>query len=200
MNLRRSIFIFLSFHSLNALKFILLTHLNEINRIRTNTGQVLALSLPKEECIKVVWGGKSENSMVESIIKHIDSPVLVWPEASRKLANYSLQHSELSTYIILDGTWQEAKKIFRKGPEILRVIPRISIQEQHPSIYTLRKDFGFRRKFSNNEQSSSSLLCTAEVGASILNNLGFVSQGNNILAHLEMLQLAYKNSGEQRNL
>ena len=55
-------------------------------------------------------------------------------------------------FILLDGTWDEARKMFRKSP-YLQNFPVLSLQPEQLSRYTLRR------------AQSASHLCTAEVGA-----------------------------------
>jgi len=55
-------------------------------------------------------------------------------------------------FILLDGTWDEARKMFRKSP-YLQNFPVLSLQPEHLSRYKLRR------------AQSEAHLCTAEVGA-----------------------------------
>jgi DTW domain-containing protein YfiP len=55
-------------------------------------------------------------------------------------------------FILLDGTWDEARKMFRKSP-YLQNFPVLSLQPEQLSRYTLRR------------AQSEAHLCTAEVGA-----------------------------------
>ena len=72
----------------------------------------------------------------------------------------------------IDGTWQEARKIFRKGPPVLRALPRIALRPKAASTYTLRGNFGWRRRFSALEHDDGErLLCTAEAAAELLNEI-----------------------------
>ena len=54
-------------------------------------------------------------------------------------------------FILLDGTWDEARKMFRKSP-YLQNFPVLSLQPEHLSRYKLRR------------AQSEAHLCTAEVG------------------------------------
>lgn len=72
-------------------------------------------------------------------------------------------------YIILDGTWQEALQIFRKGPDCLRACPRAALAAG-PSRYILRADYGWRERFGASGDAEP--LCTAEAAASLLEQRG----------------------------
>ncbi len=58
-------------------------------------------------------------------------------------------------FILLDGTWDEARKMFRKSP-YLQHLPVLSLQPEHLSRYKLRR------------AQSEAHLCTAEVSAMCL--------------------------------
>ena len=58
-------------------------------------------------------------------------------------------------FILLDGTWDEARKMFRKSP-YLQTLPVLSLNPEQRSRYTLRR------------AQSENHLCTAEVGAMCL--------------------------------
>ena len=58
-------------------------------------------------------------------------------------------------FILLDGTWDEARKMFRKSP-YLQNLPVLSLQPEQLSRYKLRR------------AQSEAHLCTAEVGAMCL--------------------------------
>mmetsp|Transcript_21364 Transcript_21364/g.65036 ORF Transcript_21364/g.65036 Transcript_21364/m.65036 type:complete len:293 (+) Transcript_21364:240-1118(+) len=75
------------------------------------------------------------------------------------------------TYVLLDGTWQEARAIYRKGPSALRRAQRLALAPNWPSRYTLRRDRGWRSRFSGSDDSGDGLLCTAECVAVLLENV-----------------------------
>ena len=62
-------------------------------------------------------------------------------------------------FIILDGTWQEARKMLRKS-DWLQQLPTVHITPQQASSYQLRR----------NQQQGN--LCTLEVGSELLHALG----------------------------
>ena len=45
---------------------------------------------------------------------------------------------KIPAFILLDGTWKEARKIFRKSP-FLKGLPIVSIESNYPSNYDLRR-------------------------------------------------------------
>jgi DTW domain-containing protein YfiP len=99
--------------------------------------------------------------------QHQDNLVILWTGGESNVT--AVSSSENTRFILLDGTWQEARSMFRKIPQ-LQQLPRLSLQASAPSVYTLRKDFGWKDRFS--EHASDTLLCTSEVAAELLQQSG----------------------------
>ena len=147
---------------------VLLTHANELRR-PTNTGQILRHCLDNDcgrsrlsgtfsGCQIWSWSGRIDNVKVAKLIDDTHNCVLVWvgsrlsvPVAfNQSNASHmdTLNHTpnsgscggKNSTYIVLDGTWQEAKRIFRHGPDRLRSLSRISLSPNFKTTYLLRKN------------------------------------------------------------
>jgi DTW domain-containing protein YfiP len=117
-------------------------------------------------------------------------------------SNHHIFYTSPTSYIILDGTWQEAKSMLRKIPALCK-LPRLSLSSLSsdilmpliPSIYTLRKDYtGWRERFrgysdENDNGNNNELLCTAEVAAAIMDwTTGNRLTGDVIRTRLEMFQ------------
>ena len=86
-------------------------------------------------------------------------PYVVFPaefaDATRVVNNVAHSDHKRPLFILLDGTWDEARKMFRKSP-YLQNLPVLSLQPEHLSRYQLRR------------AQSEAHLCTAEVGAMCL--------------------------------
>ncbi|MDE1225853.1 DTW domain-containing protein [Vibrio aestuarianus] len=144
----------------SKLRVALLMHENEQRRA-TNTGKLLLCSLPQASVH--VW---SRVSPAESLQILIESerliPVLIFPSPySKPLDEQQCQSSaniENTLFIILDGTWQEAKKMINKSPW-LSALPHVHLTPHHQSLYTLRRN------------QSEGNLCTLEVGLELLNHI-----------------------------
>ena len=102
--------------------------------------------------------------------------------------------SDAVSYVIIDGTWQEARQIYRKTPALHR-LPRVALRGMKPSSYVLRGDYGWRARFGGAAGScgseSSSLLCTAEAAAGLLENAGDAVGGETVLQLLDEFQREY---------
>ncbi|MDD1826651.1 DTW domain-containing protein [Photobacterium sp. ZSDE20] len=139
---------------------VLLTHENELSR-DTNTGKLLQQSL--EQCESFVWQRKTPPAELMTLLEdETRQPFLLFPsdesvECQQAVLNKANDREPL--FIILDGTWQEAKKMLNKSPW-LQAIPQIHLDITSESSYTLRRN------------QDSGHLCTCEVGVELLKALG----------------------------
>jgi DTW domain-containing protein YfiP len=201
-----------------TLSVVLLTHANELAR-GTNTGNLLwqqqQLQPPTAVvgCTRWTWQGRKDNAAIARALLGVPCPVLVWTEAPHASAAGNAAHGQengtLPTYVILDGTWQEAKKMFRQGPDALRTIPRIALKASFPSSYRLRQNFGYVGRFGttssgdddeddSSNSSGCNLLCTAEVVAALLELHGDESGSLDIRKRLDTFQSTFY-SGKAHN-
>ncbi|MCF7355448.1 DTW domain-containing protein [Vibrio sp. CK2-1] len=135
----------------------LLTHPNETQRA-TNTGKLLTHSL--SNCQVHIWD--RVNPPAELVKQITEQPsYLLFPseeaiEVSELQASINTHESRNSPlFIILDGTWQEAKKMLNKSPW-LQALPKVMLSSEQTSNYRLRR----------NQEAGN--LCTCEVGISLL--------------------------------
>ncbi|CAH0542643.1 tRNA-uridine aminocarboxypropyltransferase [Vibrio marisflavi] len=150
------------------LDIVLLMHPNECGRA-TNTGKLLQKSLPN--CSSFTW---DRRDAPEGFLAHISrknvEPFIIFPsEESLSIQKVTENQSKKKhVYIILDGTWQEARKMVRKS-SWLSDIPMVSLSSiGSSSDYTLRR---------NQEQGN---LCTLEVGCELLKAQGERQQASNL--------------------
>ncbi len=140
-------------------QFCLLTHAVEFSK-PTNTGRLVTQQLPGTLVLE--WSRVEPPTALLELLQQDDcQPLLVFPEA---LAIYhadehcypeSFPAAESKLFIILDATWQQARKIYRQSP-YLHTLSIYNVRNPPPSIYSLRR----------NQQPGH--LCTAEVVAQIL--------------------------------
>ncbi|NAW84582.1 DTW domain-containing protein [Vibrio sp. V43_P6S15P86] len=140
---------------------LLLMHPNELTR-DTNTGQLL------EQCQlnieRVIWDRKQPPAELLTLLADPSRyPVLLFPcEESITLEHVVLQSQQQTKnplFIILDSTWQEARKMINKS-RWLESIPTMELSASADSQYQLRR----------NQQQGN--LCTFEVAAHLLGQLG----------------------------
>lgn len=115
-------------------------------------------------------------------------PYVVFP------GEYAPQHRVVDTptpvagkrplFVLLDGTWAEARKMFRKSP-YLEALPVLSLQPEQLSTYRLRR--------STREDH----LCTSEVAAVCLGLSGDLHPSHLLQAHLNLFTLHYLQAKQQ---
>jgi DTW domain-containing protein YfiP len=87
-------------------------------------------------------------------------------------------------FILLDGTWDEARKMFRKSP-YLQNFPVLSFQPEQLSRYKLRRT------------QSEAHLCTAEVGAMCLALANNMQAAEALNAYIEVFTEHYLKAKQQ---
>ncbi|MGS2721569.1 tRNA-uridine aminocarboxypropyltransferase [Paraglaciecola aestuariivivens] len=140
--------------------FCLVMYKNEYYK-PSNTGRIIADVIPDNYAFK--WDRVSpDDSLLALLANPKYAPILVFPqqyaEPSRCIdtpqALTTVQQGVIPLFVMLDGTWREAKKMF-KSPAFSS-LPVLGIQPQQASRYQLR------------EAAHSHQLCTAEVAIEIL--------------------------------
>ncbi len=135
------------------IQIALLTHPNELKRA-TNTGKLLTQTLV--HCQQHIW---HRTEPPQTLLTQIAQQpcYLLFPSVDAQqmsqIVHTSTQQSPL--FIILDGTWQEAKKILNKSPW-LQALPKLTLSTDSQSNYSLRRN------------QASGNLCTCEVGINLL--------------------------------
>lgn len=143
-------------HLDSHIEFALLYHENELDKL-TNTGRLLLNSLPKAK--SYLWQRKVPP---EDLIEHINQADtetwLLFPSNSPILSSEYLKRKESNKkqlFILLDATWQEAKKMVNKSPW-LKELPCLELLPTAASRYHLRRN------------QSQGNLCTCEAGVEVL--------------------------------
>lgn len=136
------------------LKIYLLTHERELHR-PTNTGSI-AIHAAGALVRRVLWQRRHPDP---EIVGHIEAgdAALVYPvtEASRSLEGIPA----FENFIVLDATWQEARKMYNQSP-YLKSAHKVVLAPERPS------DYGLRR----NQRPGG--LCTAECVVELLQEKG----------------------------
>ena len=107
----------------------------------SNTARLLNLVNPDSTEIFLWERTKTPEKLVENLNNEIYDPFLLFPietdETGSRKAEY--KHTEkIPAFIIIDGTWKEARKIFRRS-DYLKTIPIISLLPAFNSNYDLRR-------------------------------------------------------------
>lgn len=130
------------------MKIFLLTHEREL--LRTSNTGVLAKQVAPEIVERIVWARNTPNPALLDVIKRGDT-VLLYPADNAD----AVPIESFENIILLDATWQEARKMFNHSP-YLKNLPRAHIKPRQVSRYQLRR----------NQPDEG--LCTAECVVEIL--------------------------------
>ncbi|MBW3698551.1 DTW domain-containing protein [Vibrio sp. T187] len=154
----------------SKVEIALLTNSNELTR-DTNTGKLLTQTLT--ECRVYEWQRTAPpQALLDKIAQPNTQAYVVYPSEDSLSIAEAMHHSETQNtrhplFIILDGTWQEAKKMLNKSPW-LQALPSVKLHTEQPSEYQLRRnqDLGH--------------LCTCEVGSLLLQEAGQFAQSKQL--------------------
>lgn len=181
-------------HCLEAGKPTATGWLLEDRLYRQSIGNNATTTIPLHVDLQVwTWNGRNDTASINEKLQNLNDRTtgVLWTGGSE--SNEKKESSTApttTTYIILDGTWQQAKTMFRKISGLWN-LRRISLETSEPSIYELRKGVsGWREKFSSSD-SGQELLCTAEVAAALLQRRGDASGAKHLLDRLDTFQSLY---------
>jgi DTW domain-containing protein YfiP len=132
------------------MKLYLLTHERELHKA-TNTGRLVREFLA-DEAELIVWRRTEPDP---TIVKNCSTGMaaLLYPsseiypssesesesEKTQALSDELVEGGSIDTFVIIDATWQEARKIYNKSP-YLQAAQKISLSSQDPSLYKLRRN------------------------------------------------------------
>lgn len=143
-------------------RFWLITH--RLERYKpTNTGRLIKDCLPHTEIF-----GWARTEPDPRLLQRLDdprfAPFLIFPDdqddyAARVTDYQDPGEHRIPVFIILDGTWRQARKMFRHSPYLDR-LPIVSLHTERTTRYRLRTP------------ASAQHLCTAEVAAELLRMSG----------------------------
>ncbi|PIE24948.1 MAG: DTW domain-containing protein [Neptuniibacter caesariensis] len=166
--------------------FYLLMHHNEAFK-PTNTGRLI------EDCIsgtkRFEWSRtEPSEALLMALSDPAIDPYIVFPEADdyrERMVDYTLKPGKQPVFIILDGTWRQARRMFRHS-RYLDTLPVIQPRITATSQYKLRK------------AAVPGQLCTVEVAAEML-KLVNDQVGSEILAnYFSIFNEHYKSSRMDR--
>ena len=138
------------------MNLVLLTHEREVDR-PTNTG-LLALNAFPQCCMRIIWSRVSPDlALIELISSHSAAVLFPRPkllclsegrcDADGKGEPEPMENTQAQLYleympdtlIILDATWQEARKMMRQSP-YLKAADKFALTELADSGFTLRRN------------------------------------------------------------
>ena len=144
------------------MSIILLTHQRELER-QTNTG-ALALETCADLVRRVVWARREPDAALLDLLQR-GQALLVYPGGDGP----SAELRDFEHVILLDATWQEARKMYNQSP-YLHPAPKAVLATDEASSYRLRR----------NQPDGG--LCTAECVIRILRDKGLTQQADALAA------------------
>lgn len=164
----------------SAAQFFLLMHHNEAFK-PTNTGRLI------EDCIadtrRFEWSRtEPSDALISAITDESIDPYIVFPEGEGyegRMVDYVPKAGKRPVFILLDGTWRQARRMFRLS-RYLDYLPVIQPSVVVSSSYHLRK------------AAVDGQLCTAEVAALMLRQVGDDIGANVLSAYYSIFNDHYK--------
>ncbi|AIR89811.1 tRNA-uridine aminocarboxypropyltransferase [Pseudomonas cremoricolorata] len=147
----------------------------------TNTGWLIADLV--EDTFAFGWQRKEvDHALLELLAQPHWQPYLVFPgefvAPERVVSEAAPAPGKRALFILLDATWTEARKMFRKSP-YLDQFPVLSLQPEQMSRYRLRRS------------KRDDHFCTAEVAAMCLELAGDRQAAQALDAYLDVFSLHY---------
>ena len=161
-------------------KFWILASEREFHR-PSSTGRLLKLINPNSTEI-FQWERTTPSlKLLENISAYKGRTFLVFPTENEDIVNIdgdTLRDGE-NAFILIDGTWNEARKILRKS-EYLKDLPRVSITPDYESKFVLRRG------------RIEGTLCTIEAAMEILRTTGELEHQQTVENYFDMFLKHYK--------
>lgn len=147
----------------------------------SNTGRLIADVLPDTAAFQ--WSRTEPPQALLDLVTNPDyQPMVVFPasyaDAGREVLTAPPAGSKPPLFIMLDGTWTEARKMFRKSP-YLDALPVISVDLSRVSAYRLR------------EAHAEGQYCTAEVAVALLDLADDMAAAKRLSDHFALFRERY---------
>lgn len=118
------------------MKFILLTHERELTK-KTNTGRLVKEALGEKVEI-IVWKRKAPDARLVNLLE-TKQAALLYPESQRVGETMVTPLNSYQYCVIIDSTWQEARKIFNRSA-YLKNVDKVSLDISKSSEFKLRRN------------------------------------------------------------
>jgi hypothetical protein len=150
----------------------------------SNTGRLIADVV--EDNYAFQWKRTELDPKLKALLENpAYLPVVVFPHEYAEVSQCINSINELEEcspkkkplFILLDGTWREAKKMFRS--DYLQRLPVLGLQPSDPSEYRLR------------EAAHLHQLCTAEVGVEVLKLQGDIEAADSLKSYFQLFRERY---------
>ncbi|WP_271273492.1 tRNA-uridine aminocarboxypropyltransferase [Aliamphritea hakodatensis] len=167
-------------------EFCLLTHNDEVYK-PSNTGRLIRDSIAGTR--RFIWHRKEADPELLALIQNPQvNAYIVFPpgdDYAERMAEFVPQPDKRSVFIVLDGTWRQARRMFRLS-EYLQGLAVISLKNVPVSRYELRK------AVHDNQ------LCTAEVAIALLGEIGDHSASAHLQRYFDAFTGRYLETRSQK--
>jgi DTW domain-containing protein YfiP len=170
--------------------FLLLYYDDEVLK-PSNTGKLIADLL--SDTFAYIWKRTEVDKNLTTLLSDASwYPILVFPEAyveqKERLVEAlpELPPGKRPLFVLLDGSWREAKKMFRKSP-YLDELPVWSVDAERASEYLVRK------------AAREHQLATAEVASFILEGIGEVHNAEVLRTWFDLFSYRYQQGVKRTN-
>jgi len=176
--------------------FLLLMYDTEILK-PSNTGKLIADVIP--DTFAFLWSRTEKNQALLDVLNDEQwQPFVVFPEQyaepEREVINQkvTVKDGKRPLFIMLDGSWREAKKMFRKSP-YLNQFPVVSFVPELTSSKSMLSRYQIRQATATNQ------FATAEVAARVLDMMGETVNAEVLDLWFDVFNFQYRKSVCQEN-
>jgi len=177
----------------------------------SNTGKLIADLIP--DCFAFLWSRTEENKALLKVLNDKKwQPFVVFPQEYAQVGREVLTNQVRCTdnkrplFIMLDGSWREAKKMFRKSP-YLDKYPLVSFDAKAALKTEVMSNssaqhfspVGENSRYSVRKTALEHQFSTAEVGARVLDMLGEHGNAHHLDLWFDVFNFQYQKSVCQRN-
>lgn len=166
-------------------KFVIIMHSEEIGR-PTNTGRLIKNAFPNNTEV-FYWHRTTVSHKLKKTLKNNDyHKILVFPPDKEEYGHRAVSRDMVKKaskdksimFIILDGTWKEARKILRKSPYL-------------EDIQMLDLDIDFKTEYYLRRNKDLGHICTAEVAIELLKLVGESENANELHKYFQSFLSRY---------
>ena len=148
----------------------------------SNTARLLKLINPEATELFLWERTKSPEQLVRNISREEYATYVLFPTENEELESRKVEFkstAKIPAFIILDGTWKEARRIFRKS-DFLKGLPIVSLEANYRSSYDLRRG------------GTEGNLCTIEAAIEILKMNEEIDAAQTIQNYYNLFLKSYK--------
>ena len=181
--------------------FLLLMYDTEVLK-PSNTGKLIADLIP--DTFAFLWSRTTKNTELQAVLDDEQwQPFVVFPKEyaddQRQVHSNSVicEQGKRPLFIMLDGSWREAKKMFRKSP-YLDKFPLVSFDPKM-LLDNMASPVGSDSRYTVRKTELEHQFSTAEVAARVLDMFGEKANGHLLDLWFDVFNFQYQKSVCQRN-